>query len=682
MFEEGEFLKTDDLKFKSMAYIIDTDYKIVYYNDSVSAHFPSIKKGDYCYEVLCGENKPCNDCPVSTSQIRFHFNKKMGKWIEGRCADIVFPEVGECYIFHAEWIYDEGKVVRYFFGNGTEDGRLIELNLTKGTYNFLYNKGELSAKQSHEHSAPSLKEMPDFIRKTIIHPSDWEAHKEFWDIDTLEQRLEQSEHKGYLFSEFLEIGSDNNLFKAQEFFVQMPRNPDGDFIVRCFIKNKIEHSQAVDISIYDKQPIDTALTRLGINSLTGLRNKESFYHEASKLIAEGKPNEYCLAAIDLPQFWLYNKQFGRSEGDKILLVIAEIIKEAQNTYDTYAGYLGNDDFAIILPYDEDIVDEFFRKICDKVVLVSGGMQAAPKMGCYIIEDVDSSVISMYDMARNSFKYDFKNAENHVYWHQKEFQEQIDHGWHISRACLSALENGEFTFYLQPQYDLKNNKIVGAEALMRWKSSLYGDIPPAEFMPVLVDTGIVTQFDSYIWEQVFIWMSNKLKRGEKLVPVSLNVCRNDLLSINLPRRFNRLSNKYNVPKEYICIELTESILVGDYNLCRSVIQKLHDSGFKVYIDDFGSGHSSLGMVQNVSVDGLKLDRAFLIYNKDSEKLAKKIVDKILNLAEELSVSVVAEGVETQEHVEYLKSHDYNVVGQGFYFKRPVSTDEFVELLENE
>lgn len=229
------------------------------------------------------------------------------------------------------------------------------------------------------------------------------------------------------------------------------------------------------------------------------------------------------------------------------------------------------------------------------------------------------------------------------WH-KQWRELV-----ISQSIESALENGEISVWLQPQFNFVTNKIIGAEALCRWTHNSLGWISPGEFIPILERTGQISQLDYYIWEQACKLMRKWLDQGSFIpVSVSVNISRIDLLDDKIDNRLVGLLEKYNIPASMLRLEITESAYMSKPEVLIDIVNKLHELGFTVEMDDFGSGFSSLNMLKEVQVDVLKMDLRFL-QNQDNSEGGKgrKIIKAVIRMAHELTIPVIAEGVETKQ-----------------------------------
>ena len=211
---------------------------------------------------------------------------------------------------------------------------------------------------------------------------------------------------------------------------------------------------------------------------------------------------------------------------------------------------------------------------------------------------------------------------------------------------------EFMIYLQPQYSVSENTVVGAEALARWihEGSF---ISPGEFIPRLEQNGLVTKLDRYLWECVFSFQAKRQQQGLTLVPISINVSREDFSNVDVYKTMMELSKQYEVDPEYIHIEITESAFVSDGTTIFEAINKLKSSGYMILIDDFGSGYSALNILKDIAADVIKLDMKFFDLTKENSTKGRNIIESVIQMAKRLGLGLIAEGVENTEQLDILK-----------------------------
>ena len=241
----------------------------------------------------------------------------------------------------------------------------------------------------------------------------------------------------------------------------------------------------------------------------------------------------------------------------------------------------------------------------------------------------------------------------------------------------ALLKGEFQVYLQPKYYLPTGEIVGAEALVRWVEPSGKIIPPDNFIPLFERNGFIIQVDFYVYEQVMKRMQKWKQEGRRPICVSVNVSRVHVRTYDFLQRLNELIEKYQIPKEYFELELTETIMGSAQGMTKDFIQECKKQGYKVSIDDFGSGYSSLNLLKDLPVDILKIDKGFLDETAESER-SSIIVEQVVEMAKKMKIGTLCEGVETLKQAEFLKGIGCDMA-QGYLFSKPIPMEEFEKMI---
>ena len=242
----------------------------------------------------------------------------------------------------------------------------------------------------------------------------------------------------------------------------------------------------------------------------------------------------------------------------------------------------------------------------------------------------------------------------------------------------ALETGEFQVFYQPKISLEDRGIMGAEALIRWKIEDGTLVPPDEFIPIFEQNGFIVRLDVYVLDQVCRRLRGWLDQGRPALPVSVNQSRRLLFQEGYIRILSETVEKYGLSPRMIILEITESIAMEEAEILKNLLIELHRLGFRVSMDDFGSGYSSLNVLKDIPVDELKLDREFLLPAQDGER-RDTIVRNIIHLAQDLGIATVAEGVETEGQAKFLQECGCDIA-QGYYFARPMPPDKMEELLQ--
>ena len=449
-----------------------------------------------------------------------------------------------------------------------------------------------------------------------------------------------------------------------------------DFITKPYKPEVIRHRVANIIRMRENAAFINSIER---DALTSLYTKEAFYTLAAEIIEHDPTNLFDIVCIDIENFHIVNDLYGEHEGDMLLCNIAQSLDAIVGSVGGIVSRFGGDVFAAILPVLDQLqwqefVDEFQTKLKDQHI--PSNVQV--KYGIFRASDRSLSVRAMCDRAVQALstikgKYDVF----HVYY-DDEMGMRLKYELELASDMRRALSEQRFKVYYQPKYDLITEQIIGAEALVRWMHPEKGIISPAEFIPVFEANGFITQLDSFVWDTTCRDLRRWLDEGKKPMPVSVNVSRIDIYNESLPDILESIIHKYAIPINLLRLEITETAYVKNQQQLVRMVNRLKRHGFIIEMDDFGSGFSSLTMLSETPVDVIKLDMSLLANRYKSER-STSIIRFIINLADELGISVIAEGIETLDDLEYLKKLKCRY-GQGFYFSKPLTADEYEKLMD--
>lgn len=415
-----------------------------------------------------------------------------------------------------------------------------------------------------------------------------------------------------------------------------------------------------------------------IDMLTGLYRPSEFMRRANAFLEARHDGAWCIATVDMGHMRLFNEWYGQAEGDRLLADVGTVLKDIENADMGVAGYWGQDDFCALIPFKHITVHQIYNRVREAVARHDGGVGFWPSMGVYPIDSneeitIDAQAKAMFTNRRA--KNDFK--ERIAIFCPEEYKREIVFNRTLTEFQY-ALSNGRITYYLQPQVDMETGEIIGAEALTRWIDKDGSLISPATFIPALEESGFVVTLDKYVWQGVAMWLRERLNRGLRVVPISLNVSRVDILACDVAEHMGSLAAQYNLPPELMHIEITETAYAGESEAVDKLTADLHTRGFSTYMDDFGTGQSTLAMLKNVNVDVIKLDRTFVPTDRDQGRSAQ-IVSSMLEMAQSLHLPVVVEGVETNEQANMLRQMGARYA-QGFLYYRPMPAKDFEALLD--
>lgn len=420
---------------------------------------------------------------------------------------------------------------------------------------------------------------------------------------------------------------------------------------------------------------ETLKYRAEYDSMTAIYNMDKFYRECNKMLRKDEFPHYAMISLDVDKLKIINDVYGNLEGDRVIKFIADIIRIKAEPNVIY-GRMHSDVFAMMMGYHHE--DEVVRWINKLTVLIQNHQkkyEVEVFFGILLADDTSLPANLMYDrssIARKQIKG--SKLQNYAFFNDM-YRVQMMRDREIEGEMRSALRDGQFVVYLQPKHDIRTKRVVGAEALVRWKHPVKGMIQPSIFIPLFEKNGFILKLDEYVWEQTCKTLRDWMNQGYSPIPLSINISRYHIYNSNLVEKVVGLVKKYDIEPRYLELELTESLFLDDVDSLYKVLYELQKHGFLLNMDDFGSGYSSLNMLKNVPVDVVKLDKGFLDEILSTEK-GKKIVQHSVAMVKDLDLKVIAEGVETQEQLEFLKQSSCDLV-QGYFFSKPLPVEEFLE-----
>lgn len=415
--------------------------------------------------------------------------------------------------------------------------------------------------------------------------------------------------------------------------------------------------------------------------LTNLHNLKSFFYLCGEMIHENPTKKYGVIVMDIAQFKAVNEFCGRSEGDRLLVFIAQCFQFYEdNRPMTYATHIRADIFALCTVFEEE--DELVSIVED----IKGNIHAfpfayrvLPSFGICTSSEPDPAISYLKDcatVAMNSIKGKF--FASYAFF-DEDMRRRIMREKQVENDIVSGLENEELVLYVQPKINMRTGRIVGGEALVRWIHPEKGMISPGEFMPVLEKNGFIINVDEFIWKKVFAYLGRLKAENREMVPISVNVSRVHAYDQNMCDTLMRLREEYDIPASFVPLELTESAFLADEQGMYTRMKLLREQGFSVSMDDFGSGYSTINMLKTQPMDEIKIDRE-LIMDLDNPK-SKVIIGHTVDMLKDLDASIIFEGVETEEQKEFLLQCGCENA-QGFLFYRPMPLEEFDALLQKQ
>ena len=409
------------------------------------------------------------------------------------------------------------------------------------------------------------------------------------------------------------------------------------------------------------------------DKLTGLPNELLFSNYVLDLLFRNRKKRYAFVVFDLENFKAFNERLGFEEGDNALRFMASVFKSLFG--ERYVMHVSCDTFRVVC--DAAGVESKIKEAHDKIRGFSTQGVLEIKAGVYVQRVENENVERCFMRARlaeatTKGVYDEYLA---VYVDEMGARERLK--MYLIAHIDDAVKNEYIKVYYQPVVDINTNKLCGFEALARWDDPEHGFLPPFEFVGILEDAHLIQKLDLFMLKKICEKYRKETNLGHKCVPISFNLSRLDFKLSDIYKELTRLTKEYNVPHEMIHIEITESVLDGDEDgYIREQVTRFQNDGFEVWMDDFGSGFSSLNVLKDYDFDFLKIDMMFL--RNFSEK-SKVIIRAIVEMAKLLHIGTLSEGVETKEHLDFLKEIGCDRV-QGYYYSKPLPYDEVMAVLK--
>ncbi|MBR4823694.1 MAG: EAL domain-containing protein [Spirochaetaceae bacterium] len=419
------------------------------------------------------------------------------------------------------------------------------------------------------------------------------------------------------------------------------------------------------------------------DQLTGLPNKYLFIKDLSDVLAAPNSSDFAVMQINIKNFIFINQQVGFIKGNDIL---AEFAAKARELFDETKNekiYLLNGNNFYVISKKERINDLFYKLnhlelLTLKQFQIADISNLSIRAALYNITGSEPNTDTVIDRISTTY-FTVRSLHNKDFLvYDQDIAKQVSQTISISQHIQQALLNNSLYVVYQPKVNQLTNKLVGAEALIRWNHN--GTVvPPDKFIPVCESTGFIKRLDFFMLNQICKKLDEWIKKGIELVPISVNFSKQHFTHQEVAERICNIIDFWKIPHNLIEVEFTETSIAEMKEILKNTIDILKDKGIPVSIDDFGSGYSSLSLLQDLDFDVLKLDKSF-IKTVVVNKRARTVIANVINMAKELNMSVIAEGVETKEELSILKKLKCNVI-QGFIFDKPLSVEDFEQRLIN-
>ena len=451
-------------------------------------------------------------------------------------------------------------------------------------------------------------------------------------------------------------------------FIKKPYNLPEVILARC---ERI-------IDLYEKKNlIDSAET----DPLTGLYSSE-FFFEYIRRFEQYNDAPMDAIVMDIEHFHLINEIYGRGEGDRILKRIADLIGNELKDSFGIACRCSADTFYIYHSSKED-----YSSLTERLIMEMGSVSLSPaririRIGINNNVDKNDTCEQWFDHAKLACDGLRRDYTRQIAYYDSALHDRQLYHERLIQDIDSSIENNDFVVFYQPKYGISGERPVlkSAEALIRWKHPTLGMISPGDFIPLFESNGLVQKLDQYVWEAAAAQVARWKKEYDFTLPVSVNVSRIDIYDPDLEDRLLNILKKNDLTSSDLLLEITESAYSDNASRLIEVVNELRKKGFKIEMDDFGSGYSSLNMLTTIPIDVLKMDMQFVRYMLKDEK-SLKLCELVMDISRFLNVPVVAEGVEEQAQYDMLKSMGCQII-QGYYFSKPLPAEEFRVLIEKE
>ncbi len=447
-----------------------------------------------------------------------------------------------------------------------------------------------------------------------------------------------------------------------------------DFVPKPYHPQIILHRVASIIKLRETAAL---VNQFQYDRLTGLYTKEFFYQKVRETLDANPDKEYTIISTNLENFKLYNDTFGRKEGDRMLVKAAEIFRKRVSKEAICCRYAADRFLCLQERENEKVGRDFFIKgrKANRSELI---YDIPVKLGIYEIRDRSVSVEQMCDRALMVVDSITGMYNQYYAVYDDALRDKLHREKAITDAMEHALNEKQFVVYFQPEYSLNDDRIIGAEALVRWMHPEWGLMNPDQFIPLFEENGFISFLDEYVWERVCEQIREWKNRGYPLIPISVNISRADIFRFNLVEKFTELVRKYDIQPDCLRIEITETAYTKSPEQIANTADELRKRGFIIEMDDFGSGYSSLNALGQLSLDVLKLDMRF-VWNEMEKPVEKCMLTDVVNMAHRMHLNVIAEGVENRDQLKRLQAVGCDFA-QGFFFSKPIPAEEFESLLK--
>ena len=451
-----------------------------------------------------------------------------------------------------------------------------------------------------------------------------------------------------------------------------------DFITKPYVPEVVLARVERIIELFEGQKIIRSTER---DELTGLYTREYFFAYIREIEEYHRENPVDALAFCLDHMNLINECYGRKTAEGILKQIADYLPSVFNGAGEIVCRAEEDVFYVYCKH-RDHYEEILEQILQIFAAEEKGPRIRIRLGVYSDTGFETDAETRFDRAKAASNQIRGDYTNHVSFYSNELREKSIYEERLVVDFDDSVKNKDFKVFYQPKYDISGDepRLCSAEALVRWVHPIHGMISPGVFVPLFEKNGLVQKLDRYVWAEAAAQIKKWKEEYGITVPVSVNVSRIDIFDPNIEEHLMNLLKENGLGCDEMLLEVTESAYADDADRMVEMVNNLRNLGFRIEMDDFGSGYSSLNMLATIPVDILKMDMKF-IQNMLKDEKSLKLVKLIMDIAEFLRIPVVAEGVEEEAQLRELKDMGCKII-QGYYFSKPVPAEDFAGFIKKE
>lgn len=664
----------------SGCYVIDAEYNIINVNSVAKKIYPQLEIGKKCYKCLMNLDEPCGPCPVVAGR------KGPTSYVDPirhitEVVDAVDIDIdgGECHALIFSTVENEASFAATL-PTSAEDLKNLALvkaltvdyvdvfsvNLQdENTTMYRLNGRPLDASHEYINNIPYPESVEEYITK-YVYEEDKDTMREQSNLLYIENELKKVESFKVHYRVLLNGEIHHYYRKIAR--VGNPETFDNIVIgVGCEDEEVLNRERQTSL--------ENVLSKVEMNSTTGLLNREAFLIYGDNLLKQNPDKKYDFGILTIDNMDSLSRQYGPIAKEKFRHVVGTALKRHANE-NVCMAYLGSNTFgSFSLSTEENIRKQDIKGFCEEINQESDIKNYQFKWTFYKNLSHDEPIEQIVDKVMHMLQIIRPGIRDEYFEFDRSIMEGYEWDFSVEQNFRNGIKKGEFVAWLQPKYSVDTREIVGAEALARWVTQDGKMIPPNRFIPILESSGLISQLDEEIFRQACKLQIELKEAGMKQIPISVNLSRASLFVKDIPNVYSKIAEEYGVDTSLIPIEITESAAIRAA-MFKSFAEELIGKGFPLHMDDFGSGYSSLASVQVIPFESIKIDKLLIdfIGKKSGESLLKHTIE----FARENGISVIAEGVETDEQLMFLRIVGCDSV-QGFLFSKPVEKIQFMNML---